>query len=193
MMMININLKHWLYMESIYDDDHVWHLPSVIRFLACDCRLRWVARWIRDHDLQVGITILLSLFYLDGDHLRISTYLCFFSLNGDLLIGRLNRLESGWNTELAHNYKLIFKPTPLFTGHVEREKPSVLRQPKQSQGEKLLPTQRTRSVTPDLKFWYKPTFQSLILSLWQSCAHKWCVWKSHLIKLTNVVTDSPSA
>jgi len=23
------------------------------RFLACDCRLRWVARWIRDHDLQV--------------------------------------------------------------------------------------------------------------------------------------------
>ena len=98
MMMININLKHWLYMESIYDDDHVWHLPSVIRFLACDCRLRWVARWIRDHDLQVGITILLSLFYLDGDHLRISTYLCFFSLNGDLLIGRLNRLESGWNT-----------------------------------------------------------------------------------------------
>ena len=54
----------------------------------------------------------------------------------------------------THKYKLIFKPSPLFTGHVEREKPSVLRQPDQSQGEKLLPTQRTRSVTPDLKFWY---------------------------------------
>ena len=74
MMMTNINLnQHWLYMESIYDDDPVWNLPSVIRFLACDCRLRWVARWIRDHDLQVGITIFLSFFYLDGDHLGIST------------------------------------------------------------------------------------------------------------------------
>ncbi len=23
------------------------------RFLTCDCNVRWVARWIRDHDLQV--------------------------------------------------------------------------------------------------------------------------------------------
>ena len=23
------------------------------RFLTCDCKVRWVARWIRDHDLQV--------------------------------------------------------------------------------------------------------------------------------------------
>ena len=38
--------------EIIYQVNCGW-LPDFGRFLACDCRLRWVARWIRDHDLQV--------------------------------------------------------------------------------------------------------------------------------------------
>ena len=39
------------------------------RFLACDCRLRWVAKWIREHDLQVWSSIWSVLQWITVSHL----------------------------------------------------------------------------------------------------------------------------